>query len=215
MPQIIQKNILIFAIVMLGFGWPVGPSYSAIGMDRVRNAFEKETGGQWSKATSEEKKDFLNDIKGREGFQEKIEYKGKKEKHDRAPRTVEGSTLSEQREDIAPYYIREGFEKATGRVWEEAAKIEQEQYWASYIAKEKNQKIVDAQRLEDRKRRKEQRKRERQLKQDEINRKKDARARQKELRRDERRRKRAETQRKVEAARQRMKQMRNQSRSSR
>jgi len=77
-------------------------------MDAIKDLFEKETKKKWEQVTSEERKDFLYKIRGKERVEEREER-------------VEGVKI--------PFHIREGFERSKGKKWEDAT--EHLYYWCS------------------------------------------------------------------------------------
>jgi hypothetical protein len=148
------------------------PSHGALNMDEIRSLYEKEKSGLWEQATPEEKKDFLTDVQGREEFQEVIEYKGKSEKRDVAPQAVEGRMLFEQKEEKAPFDVRESFWKKTGTQWENADEKEQAEFWREYKIEEKRKEIDEKNYLREKQLEEKKRKRERELEEKEIKQKK-------------------------------------------
>ncbi len=148
MTRIICKNMVVLILMLIAFGWVAGPSYAALNMSEVRYLFEKETGEKWGQSTSEKKKAFLNDVRGREELQEVVEYKGREEREkelerrNMESRMAEGVTLSDRRKDKAPFYVRKSFEKAKNKSWADASDKEKETFWKDYNKKQGKKKRV-------------------------------------------------------------------------
>ena len=202
MLRMAQKHILISVLIMLFLGWFTVPSYAALSMDEIRYLFEKETGAQWDEATSVEKKDFLNDIKGRDEFQKEVEYKGKREGQEAVSDTIEDSILSDQEEEKAPYNVRESFEKARGMAWEAATEEQQKRYWNNYNIKEQRAKQREKEYLQKRDLKEQQREMKQKAKEESLKLKMEKREQQQKRILEEKKRKREEARRKIQEARQ-------------
>jgi len=86
-------------------------TYASVSMEELQARFYKETRKKWSKATSEERGDFMYKIHGHE----------KKEEREERVKGV-----------VTPFYIREGYRKEFQTNWEDATEEEQEDFIKDY-----------------------------------------------------------------------------------
>jgi len=111
---VIYKSSKFIGVPLVLFIFLVGTiqvTYASVSMKELQARFYKETRKKWSKATSEERSDFMYKIRGHEK---------KEEREDR----VKGV--------VTPFYIREGYRKAFQANWEDATEEEQEDFIEGY-----------------------------------------------------------------------------------
>jgi len=97
----ISLMLLIFLAGMINF------TFASMNMDELQEKFKQETGKQWSEVTSEERSDFMYEIRGGDKKEER-------------KKRIEGVTT--------PFYIRERFRKEKKMQWEDATEEEQESF---------------------------------------------------------------------------------------
>ena len=184
-------RILVCSLILVFLLSMTGVSHAVLSMNEVQYLFEREKGQLWKDATSEERRDFVRDVRGREEFQEG-ELKGKKKELKAGSGIDKRFTALEDIKEKAPYQVRSGFEIETGIEWDDATEKEQNAFWKKYKFEEKKQKQEE--KLYSRKKRNEERQRKR-----EVNLKKRQRAREKKLRDQEEKVRRKKIRRKREA----------------
>jgi len=192
-----QNGILISSLILVFLLSVTGVSHAVLSMNEVQYLFEQEKGLLWKEATSQEKKDFIRDVQGREEFQEGPFKEKKRELKERSG-TVEMSTVSEKRKKKAPYEVRSSFEAETGIEWSDATEEEQEDFWREYKIEEKKLREKEKLYLKKQKLLEKKRKTALQLKKQEIKLKRKLRDQEEKLRRAEIKRKRVEDKRKAE-----------------
>jgi len=106
-----SKSIGISLMLLIFLTGTIDITYASVSMEELRAQFYKETRIKWSKATSEERSDFMYKIRGRE----------KKEEREERVKGV-----------VTPFYIRERFKREYERVWEDATEDEQESFIDDY-----------------------------------------------------------------------------------
>jgi len=121
------KFIGIYLTLFVFLSESIGLSYAVMTMDEIRDSFKKKTEKKWEEVTSEERKDFLYKIRGKERIEEREER-------------VEGVKI--------PFHIREGFKRSRGKKWEEATEEEQRTFIEQYKRSSQQWKEEDAQRLQ-------------------------------------------------------------------
>jgi len=115
----ITKNSKFIGVSLMLFIFLAGTihmTHAAVDMKELQAKFEKETGRPWSKASSEQRSDFMYNIRGRE----------KKEEREERVKGV-----------VTPFYIREGYRKEYQTEWEDATEEEQELFIEEYKATQK------------------------------------------------------------------------------
>jgi len=124
-----SKSIGIFLVLFIFLTGAIQVTYASVSMKELQAKFQRKTGIKWSNATSEERSDFMYEVRGREAKEEREER-------------VKGVEV--------PFYIREGYRKEYDSEWEEATEEEQEHFIKVYKdlkrkwEREKNDKIREA-----------------------------------------------------------------------
>lgn len=106
-----SKFIGVFLMLFAFLAGTIQVTYASVNMEELREKFSEETGKDWSKVTSKERRDFMYKIRGR------------KIKAERKARVKGVET---------PYYIREGYRKEYQMEWEDATELEQELFIKKY-----------------------------------------------------------------------------------
>ena len=106
-----SKFVGVLLVLFIFLAGTIQVTYASVSMKELQARFYKETRKKWSKATSEERSNFMYKIRGREK---------KEEREDR----VKGI--------VTPFYIREGYRKEFQADWEDATEEEQEDFIKGY-----------------------------------------------------------------------------------
>jgi len=99
-----SKFISIYSLLFIFLAGTINVTSASMDMDDLKIKFKEETGNEWSKVTSDERRDFMYIIRGHEKKEEREER-------------VEGENI--------PFYIQEGFRKEYKREWEDATEEEE------------------------------------------------------------------------------------------
>jgi len=105
------KIISISPLLLIFLAGTINFTFASMNMDELKEKFKEDTGKEWSKVTSEERRDFMYEIRG-------------DEKREEREKRVEGVRI--------PFHIREGFRKQYQRLWEDATEEEQEEFIEEY-----------------------------------------------------------------------------------
>jgi len=120
------KFIGTFLALVIFLAGTINITFASMNMDVLKEKFKQETGKKWSEVTSDERRDFMYKVRGRE-------KKAEREKR------VEGVKT--------PFYIREGFRKEYERKWEDATEEEQEEFIDEYKTVKKKWEREEKERL--------------------------------------------------------------------
>lgn len=191
-----QYGILISSLILTFLLGATGVSHAVLSMNEVQYLFAQEKGQSWKDATSQEKKAFIRDVRGREEYQEG-QFKEKKKKRG-SFQGDETSTALEKRKKKAPYKVRTSFKNKTGTKWDDATEEEQKIFWQEYKNEEKRLKQEEKLYRQEQKRLEQQRKAEFKQKKQEMKRKKQLKDQEEKAKRAEIKRKRAEERRRAE-----------------
>jgi len=105
------KFISISPLLLIFLAGTINFTFAAMNMDELKVKFKEDIGKEWSKATSDERRDFMYEVRGDENREER-------------QKRVEGVRT--------PFHIREGYRKQYQKLWEDATEEEQEEFIEEY-----------------------------------------------------------------------------------
>ena len=133
-------SLILSFIFFFVFG-SIGISHAILSMDEVRFLFQKELGKPWGEGTAEERKAFIDNVRGREEFQDG-KFKDLLQEREDEAQEGERTNIFDGREKVTSFEVRTSFETETGIAWEDATEEEQRDYQKQYKIKQVGNKEI-------------------------------------------------------------------------